>query len=59
MYKAIQSCVHLARIFASLSLLLFSALLVTILVPALAVKDWLFRNPHTNERLQKYLTRRP
>ena len=59
MYKAIQSSVSLAKILGSLSLLLFSALLVTILVPVLAVKDRLFGNPRTDERVQTYLTRHP
>jgi hypothetical protein len=59
MYKAIQSCAKLAKIFASLSLLLLSVLLVTILVPVLAFKDRLFGNPRTDKALQIYLTRHP
>jgi hypothetical protein len=59
MYKAIQSCAKLAKIFAALSLLLLSVLLVTIFVPVLAVKDRLFGNPRTDKTFQTYLTRHP
>jgi hypothetical protein len=52
MSKAIQSCARGAKIVASLSLLLLSALLVTIFVPVLAIKDRLFGGPRTDERLQ-------
>ena len=46
---------YLAKILASLSLLLLSALLVTILVPVLAVEDRLFGNSRTDECQVKYV----